>query len=208
MSSIRPAEAMSPADAQAVARTWESADTRAAVLPADREIISSSASIRGLIVELAMADNPGDELFDACAVLGRLIGGHHGSPTLAASTIDHACTAIGAIDPPWLAPARAATIEGFARALLDREHTQARQAWEYPRCGVPIGGARLAIAASYPSDDPEMLDDWAARVARSAALDGYRSAFVEGPAAARRALVDALRLVGIGIRSSDERDPF
>jgi hypothetical protein len=198
---------MSPANADAVARLWESADGRGALLPVDREIIASSGSMRALIVDLAFSDDPGDELFDACAVLGRLIGGHHGSPTLAASTIDHACAAIGAIDPPWLEPARAATIEGFADALLERERTLARQAWEYPRCAVPIGDATLAIAASHPSDDPEILDDWAARVARSAALDGYRSAFVGGPGAARGALADALRLVGIDVRSPEVRDP-
>jgi hypothetical protein len=193
---------MTAFDRDEVARAWSLADARTAVLPADRDIIADSEAVRALIVDLVVGETTSDELFDACAVLGRLIARHQGSPTLAALTIDHACEALGAVAPGWLAPARAAVAEGFADALLDVSHTQARDAWEYPRCAVAIGNGAVAIATSYPSDDRELIDEWAARVARSVALDGFRGAVVAGHERGRRAMTEALAIVGVDVRSA------
>ena len=57
----------------------------------------------------------------------------------------------------------------------------------------------IAIAAGFPSDDPELLREWAAHVAKGAALLGVRQAFIAGPDAARAAVADALDLVGIEV---------
>jgi hypothetical protein len=64
---------------------------------------------------------------------------------------------------------------------------------------VSLPGNVIAIAAGLPSDDPETIGEWAAHVAKAAALRGVRQAFVEGPDAARVAVEDALDVVGIEI---------
>ena len=46
-----------------------------------------------------------------------------------------------------------------------------------------------------PDDDAEAVADWAARVARAAAVRGVRKAFVAGPQTG--AIVEALLLAGI-----------
>jgi hypothetical protein len=64
---------------------------------------------------------------------------------------------------------------------------------------VPLGQAALAIAASHPSDDDEVVAAWAGRVAKGAAFAGIRRAVVAGNERACAALVDALTLVGVEV---------
>jgi hypothetical protein len=188
----------------AVVAAWSARDRARAVLPADREIVDGSAAVRALIVDLVLAGGPEDELYDACAVLGRLIAQRGGSPTLASATLDHAADALDARSAPWLVPGRAAVAEGFAATLVEDARREAMHAWEYPSCAVPLGQAALAIAAGHPSDDDEVLAAWAARVAKAAALAGVRRAVVSGGELACAALVDALTLVGIEVNRAPQ----
>jgi len=205
---------MPPVEPNAAVATWSARDRTRAVLPADREIIDASASLRSLIVDLVLAAGPADELYDACAMLGRMLAQRGGSPTLASVTLDHAAEALDArdgtspalpgrgrnLDAAWLVPSRAALAEGFAAQLVEQARREAMAAWEYPACAVPLGEAALAIAAGHPSDDDEVLAAWAGRVAKAAALQGIRRAVVSGGERARAALLEALGLVGIEVR--------
>jgi hypothetical protein len=184
-----------------VIRAWCQRDSLRAVLPVDHKIIAGSTSVRSLIVDLARSDEPEDELYDACAVLGRLIGQEGGSPTLASLTMDNACAALGADAPTWLVPARSAVAEGFAQALIDATRSESARAWEFPACSVPLGDGAVAIAAGYPSDDDEALDAWAARVAKGAAAGGLRRVVAAGPESPLRALAEALGVMGIEVVS-------
>jgi hypothetical protein len=195
---------MKPTDRDAIVAAWCAKDRARGVLPADREIVDASGAVRALVVDLAIAGGPEDELYDACAVLGRLIAQRGGSPTLASATLDHACDALDARAAPWLVPARAALAEGFAAALIEDVKREGMQSWEYPACTVPLGEAAIAVAAGHPSDDDEVLAAWAARVAKSAAAKGIRRAVVAGSEHARAAVIDALALVGIEVRPADK----
>lgn len=184
-----------------ILRAWTEKDRARAVLPADREIVEASESPRALIVELAMAGGPEDELYDACLMWGRLVAQRGGSPTFASSSLDHAAEALGARSPAWLPAARAAVAEGFVAVMVEDARSEALQSWEFPSCAVPLGEAALAIAAGHPSDDEEVLAGWAARVAKAAALSGIRRAVVAGGERARAALLDAFGLVGIEVHA-------
>jgi hypothetical protein len=173
---------------------WIAADLTIAVLPADRAFVAESRAVRELVASLATS-GAGDDLLDACAVLGGLLAAHGGSPTLASATLDHAVEALGSAAPPWSKAARAAVAEGFARVVLEGARREAVKAWEYPHCAVPIEGDAIAVTAAYPSDDAELVAAWAARVAKGAALGGIRRAVVSGREAL--AVVDAMAIVGI-----------
>lgn len=190
-------------DRQAVVAAWSARDTAHAVLPADRAIIEASSAVRALLVDLVTTGGPDDELFDACAVLGRLIVQRGGSPTLASATIDNAAASLEASQASWVAPARAALAEGFAGALIEEARRKALETWEFPHCAVPLGEAALAVAAGYPSDDDEVLAGWSARIARAAALRGVRRAVVSGSDLASAALIDALQLVGVEVQRAN-----
>jgi hypothetical protein len=190
---------MTPRDSEALVAAWCDLDRRAAVLEADREIVDASRPLRAVIAGFALAGGLDEEIYDACASLGRLIAQRGGSPTLAALTVDHAGDALGVRPAAWLGPGRAAVAEGFTRALLERVQQDSLQSWAFPRCAVALPGGVVAIAAGFPSDDPELLGEWAARVAKAAALQGARQAFVAGPDAARAAVEEALDVVGIEI---------
>lgn len=176
---------------------WCAADHGCAVLAADHEIIEGSRTMRAMIADLARSAGADDELYDACATLGRFVAQHGGSPTLASQTIDHAGDALGAQGATWLAPARAAVLEGFASTLLERAREDAMRSWDFPRCVVALSETRIAIAAGHPSEDPELLSEWAAKIAKAAALQGVRRAFVAGPDLARTTVEEALAVVGI-----------
>jgi hypothetical protein len=191
---------MTPAERDRCVAAWIAADADSAVLPADRRVIEQSASVRALIVELASDDHGQDELFDACAVLGRLIAQHRGSPTLAALTIDHAAALLGDRDAPWTSPARAAVAEGFASALVDSTRREANAAWEFPRCAVTVGDRTIAVAAGYPAEDDQDASAWVDRVAKAAALQGTKTAFVSGAEPLRRRMIDALVLAGVDVK--------
>jgi hypothetical protein len=185
------------ADRSVILASWAEADRARAVLPADREIIDASASLRGLIVDLLMTRGEADELYDACSMLGRLIASRGGSPTFASATLDGASEALGTPGATWLVPARATVVESFSAALAESARREADQGWEFPSCAVPLGQAGVAIAAGLPSDDDEQIAAWAARVAKAAALAGIRRAVVSGNERACAAVLDALALVGI-----------
>jgi hypothetical protein len=182
---------------EAVLTAWCESDRSAAVLPSDHRIVDASTSLRALIVDLALSGESDDEIYDACAVLGRLIAQRGGSPTLASLTIDHACEALGMPDANWMPSARAAVAEGFAMALTEEARREAARGWEFPGCAVALGEGALALAAGHPSDDDEVLAAWAARVANAAALKGVRRAVVAGPDRPRTALAEALAIAGI-----------
>src|SRR5262249_22766150 len=84
-------------------------------------------------------------------------------------------------------------------------------AWEYPRCAVPIDRQTVAIAAGYPDDDGEALAAWSARIALALSRAHVRAAIVSGGEAARTELAAALSLVGVDVRdaatSDDSRGP-
>jgi hypothetical protein len=64
---------------------------------------------------------------------------------------------------------------------------------------VQLGDGTVAIAAGHPSDDDEAVDAWAARVAKSAALDGVRRVVAAGPERPLRALTEALAVMGVDV---------
>jgi hypothetical protein len=189
-------------NSEAIVAAWCALDRAGAVLAADRDIVDATRSVRTVIAEFALAGGADEEIFDACASLGRLIAQGGGSPTLASLTIDHASVALGtlgAVGRPWIASGRAAVAEGFTLGLLERVQRDALRSWDFPRCAVRMPGGMVAIAAGLPSDDPELLREWAGLIAKGAALEGVRQAFVAGPDAPRAAVEDALDLVGIRV---------
>jgi hypothetical protein len=188
-----------------VVAAWCESDLARAVLRADREVVRDSMTVRQLIVDLVSLNGPADELYDACAVLGRMLAESGASPTLASATLNHLADALNTASAQWIVPARAALAEGFASSLIETAHRDAMQAWEFPRCAVPLGEAALAIAAGHPTEDEEVLSAWAARVAKEAALRGARRAVVSGSEQACAALIDALTLVGIEVQRVDWR---
>jgi hypothetical protein len=193
---------MSPTDRDAVVAEWCNRDRARCVLAADREIVDASTGVRALIVDLAATGGAEDELYDACAVMGRLIVQRGGSPTLASATLDHACEAMSTPSATWLVPARAALAEGFAAALIESVRAEDMRSWEFPACAVLLGEAAVAVTAGHPSDDDEVLAAWAGRVAKGAAAKGIRRAVVAGNDRARAAVVDALALVGIEVHTA------
>jgi hypothetical protein len=184
---------------------WADKDRRSTFSVGDHEAIDGTFSIRELIVDLALRQPTDDDLYDACASLGRLMARQHASPTLVSITVDHARDAFGAANAAWLTGSRAAVLEGYSAARGEMAEEQGRLAWEFPRCSVNLGEGDMAIAAGYPSDDHEVLAAWAARTAKSAALAGARRAFVSGPECPRRAMTEALCVAGIGV--VDRRQP-
>jgi hypothetical protein len=178
---------------------WTEADKRATFSLRDHEVIDATLSIRALIVELARREPVDDDLYDACASLGRLVARQHGSPTLASATIDHACTALGVTTATWRVGARAAVWEGFSATLRETIRAETLGAWEFPRCVVSIDDTSIAVAAGHPIAEREVLEAWAARTAKSAAIHGIRRAFVSGPEGPRRAMAEALSVAGIEV---------
>jgi hypothetical protein len=190
---------MTATDRDAIVSAWSQADAASAVLPEDRAAIAQSAGVRALVVDLLTSGADRDDVFDACAVLGRLVAQHRGSPTLAASTIDHAAEALSARGATWVEPARAALVEAFAADAVSQAVAEALRTWEFPQCAVPLGPGTIAVAAGYPCDDREALVAWAARVAQAAALQGVRQATIAGSEPARRALAEAFATVGVHV---------
>src|SRR4029077_11870379 len=81
-------------DRSAVLDAWCRSDLARGVLRADRGAVHGSTSVRELIVDLVLSNGATDELFDACATLGRLFAQPGASPTLASATIDHLAEAL------------------------------------------------------------------------------------------------------------------
>ena len=188
---------MAATEHETTVAAWCARDRSSAVLPVDHQAIDESTAVRAMIVELSRAGGSDEELYDACAVLGRLIARRGGSPTLASQTIDHAGEVLGVRGAPWLVHARAALVEGFTSCLLEKALEDSMRDWEFPKCVVALSETRIAIAAGHPSTDPEILSDWASRIAKAAALQGVRRAVVSGREPARAAVEDALAVIGI-----------
>jgi hypothetical protein len=202
MSTPDPSSIESDPSIEASVEAWCSLDERTALLTTDREIIAASRSIRALIVAFSRSGGADEEIYDACAALGRLIAEHRGSATLASSTLDNASSVLGAREAPWLPHARAAVVEAFTFTLVERAKHEGFQSWDFPACAITLPDDAIAIAAGHPSNEPEDLSAWAARIAHAAALKGVRRAFIAGPALPRRAIEEALDLVGIAYDGS------
>ena len=192
---------------------WAEHDGEHALHVADRDAIRATEAARALVLELLAGSSASRDLYSACARLGRLLAERGASPSLAATTIDGAVRALehvkSSFDRDRIPSARSSLAEGFVAVVVDGERALARSAWEYPACAVRLGPTDVGLAAGFPSDDPEALGDWAARVALAASRDGYRQATLSGADAARSELASALGLVGIrsitSIASSNER---
>ncbi|MCA9587665.1 MAG: hypothetical protein KC657_20200, partial [Myxococcales bacterium] len=75
----------------------------------------------------------------------------------------------------------------------------ASAAWECPACLVDVDGATVAVACGYPTDDPEALGDWAARLALFLSKRGIKRAILGGPEPACAEAREALALIGIDV---------
>jgi hypothetical protein len=199
---------MPPPELETLVAAWCDLDGRAVVASTDPDIIAASGPLRTVIARFALAGGTDEEIYDACASLGRFIAQRGGSPSLASATIDHAVDALGVRPAPWITGGRAALAEGFMRAQLERVQQDALRSWDFPSCAVALSSDTIAVAAGLPSDDPEVVTEWAASVAKAAALQGVRRAFVAGPDAARAALEDAFDVVGITVAGVTEGDAF
>lgn len=199
MAASRARPSLDPSVLERALSAWREHDVKGAIHPVDRDAIRATEAARALVLELFAG--PPRDLYNACARLGRLLADAGASPSLVACTIDGAANALDdlglAHDPSRLAPARASVAEGYVAAVREAERTDARRAWDYATCVVPVDAETVAIAAGYPADDGEALAEWTAMVAAKAARSGARVAIVAGPDATKRELADALRLVGI-----------
>ena len=176
---------------------WCSHDAGRALLPADREVVEATRSLRALVVEEATPG--GRDLLNACARLGRMIAERGGSPSLMAATADGLDLTLGPSSPHDRHGVRGAIAEGFAAGRLDMARAEALAAWDPPHCIVPVDGNAIAVAAGFPDDDHDALETWSAKIAQAALSAGARSAFVTGRPPAVRAATDALTLVGIAV---------
>jgi hypothetical protein len=179
---------------------WREHDVTRAIHPADRDAIRATEAARALVVELF--DRPARDLYNACALLGRLLADAGASPSLAVSTIDGLARALSdtktAYDDARIGPARASVAEGYVSAVREGERESANRTWTYPACVVQLDDETTAVAAGYP-DDGDGLQEWAARVASKLSKNGARTVIVAGNDAAKRELGEALKLVGITV---------
>jgi hypothetical protein len=179
---------------------WREHDVARAIHPTDRDAIRATEAARALVLELF--DRPARDLYNACALLGRLLADVGASPSLAVSTIDGLARALSdtrtAFDDARISPARASVAEGYVSAVRDGERENANATWAYPACAVALDEETAAIAAGYP-DDGDGLSEWAAKVASKLSKAGTRTAIVAGNERARQELGEALELVGITV---------
>jgi hypothetical protein len=185
---------------------WREHDIARAIHPADRAAIGATDSARTLVLELfSRSEGHARDLYNAGARLGRLLADAGASPSLAATTIDGAISALEAtgvaIDDTLVAPLRASVAEGYLAGVVESERFAARRAWEYPACAVRLDRETAAIAASFPDADAEALGDWAARTALAASKDGVKTAVLSGPEAPRAELASAFSTIGIDVRT-------
>jgi DNA-binding LacI/PurR family transcriptional regulator len=191
---------MMGANVERILASWREHDIARAIHPADRDAIRVTDAARALVIELF--DRPARDLFNACALLGRLLADAGASPSFAVSTIDGAASALRdariGFDEERIAPSRASIAEGYVSALRDLEREEANRAWTYPSCVVTLDDETVAIAAGYPGDG-DGLGDWAAKIASKLSQKGTRTAIVAGSDPARREVLAALNLVGISV---------
>jgi hypothetical protein len=189
---------------------WCTFDAAAALTAADRKAVDATRTVRRWIGELLLAktreggDGDRDRL-QGWGALGRALAEADASPTLFAQTVDGAVRAFEGGRDEWVRPARSTLAESFFRTLLERCQKQAEARWEYPACAVRLETGKVAIAANFPVDDEEALLAWAGRVAAGLGYDGVRTAVLQGPEAAERALGDAFRIIGITVVQGGSR---
>lgn len=195
-----------PAAAASILEAWAALDRGAAITEADRSVITSAETARSLIVERALESPSTKDFFDAAALYGRALATSGASPSFCAQAIDTLTEALAA-RPPWARAARAALSEGYANARAEAAHRALVDAWAPPHCVVRIDDETAAVAASFPSDDPEDVGPWAERVAHGLARAGIRTVVLNGEASTEvgRALTEALEVAGIGVRPAETR---
>src|SRR5690242_7019353 len=102
-----------------VLQAWTEHDRARSIHSADRDAIRATEAARARVVELF--DRPARDLYNACALLGRLLADAGASPSLAATTIDGLARALAetttAFDDSRIAPARASVAEGYVSAV-------------------------------------------------------------------------------------------
>ena len=199
------------AAANALVDAWCRHDHAAAFLAADHAIIESTRALRRLLAESVLAAAPEPQasviprdLVHAFGAIGRAIADGGGSPTLAAVTIDGLVAALRdttklPVDTAFATAARGAMVESYVHSTRRALEDDARRAWEYPACAVPLADGTVAIAAGHPLEDDEALGAWASRAASALALAGVRRVVVTGPEAAVAALRDALDVAGVAV---------
>lgn len=119
------------------------------------------------------------------------------SPSLAASTIDHAAEAFGVTDAARIGHARASLLEGYVGGAREAERETAIAQWDYPNCVVQLEEGVVAVACGRPSD--ELLAEWAARIASKLSKAKVKRAVLSGNDAAKSELASALELIGIAL---------
>jgi hypothetical protein len=187
---------------------WVEIDRARAVHPVDHEAIQSTEPLRSLVLSRLANLRTDRDLFTACARLGGMLADLGASPTLASGAIDGATQALEragqrpkALDDTLIAAARASLIEGFAAAIRDAERVASSSAWEYPACVVAIGSDAVAIACGYPSDDPEAIALWAARLATKLVKAKTKRAVLSGSPIVMKEVESALSFVGVATGS-------
>lgn len=206
MESLDNVTMMSPVLLTKVLETSVSHDTERAVHPQDHEVLRATEAARSLVLELLashedVSRHESRDLFTACARLGGLMAELGASPTLAAGVIDNAVRALASaelrFDRARIAPARASLLEGFVATIREAERTASLRAWEPPSCLVGIEPGVVAVACGYPSDDEELLGEWAARLAIHLVKAKTKRALLTGPKVVVAEVESALALVGV-----------
>jgi hypothetical protein len=187
-----------------VLSTWAELDLERALHPADQLVIRSTEPARALVFELLPAGHDRD-LWNACARLGRLMAEEGASPSLAASTIDHAAKVCGLTDGDRISPARASLLEGYVAAVRETERGTQLATWDYPNCVVSVEDGVVAIACGRPDDDAEALTRWAERIASKLTKAKIKRAILEGNESAKAELASALELVGIALGPASKK---
>lgn len=186
--------------AERILAAWREHDATRAIHPSDRAAIEATEAARALVVELF--DRPARDLYNACALFGRLLADAGASPSLAVSTIDGLARAFAdtktTCDDARIAPARASVAEGYVSAVRDVDRESANRAWGHPACVVTLDDETAAVAAGYP-DEGDGLTEWAAKIASKLSKAGIKTAVVAGNETARRELTSALDLLGITV---------
>jgi len=172
---------------------WMELDRASATSRIDRDAIEATTAAREALVALLLIDPKARDVLHASAMLGRLLASLGASAALAAATSD----ALGSLLETPIAPVRASLIEAYVAEREERAFGRGLERWAYPGCCVHLAEGECAIAAGLPDDDDDSLTNWADSVARSLARAKVRRAKISGSERARRALEDALALVGI-----------
>lgn len=182
---------------------WCEHDAARAFLPADRDAVEATRGVRALVCEEALATT-GRDLLHACAHLGRMIADRGGSPSLLATTADGLVAALGSAKLD-MHGVRVALAEGYEAARQDQAREEAKRTWDPPHCLVRIDATTVAIAAGFPDDDHDALEEWAAKVAQAVLASHARTAIVSGRPPATRAATSALTLVGVTVKTENGR---